>query len=79
MVNVLILLKLEYYKILSNKIFENNFQDMFYTSTFKFSFYFSLKINSFRCLCLGPLLDFIHNKSKLYYGFTQSLGLRLSP
>ena len=52
---------------------------MFYTSTFKFSFYFSLKINSFRCLCLGPLLDFIHNKSKLYYGFTQSVGLRFSP
>ena len=52
---------------------------MFYASTFKFSFYFSLKINSFRCLCLGPLLDFIYNKSKLYYGFTQSVGLRLSP
>ena len=38
---------------------------MFYTSTFKFSFYFPLKINSFRCLCLGSLLDFIYNKSKL--------------
>ena len=79
MVNVLILLKLEYYKFLSNKIFENNFQDMFYTSTFKFSFYFSLKINSFRSLYTGSLLDFICNKSKLYYSFTQSVGLRLSP
>ena len=46
---------------------------MFYASTSKFSFYFSLKINSFSCLCLGPLLDFIYNKSKLYYGFTQLL------
>ena len=79
MVNVLILLKLEYYKILSNKIFENNFQDTFYASTFKFIIFFSFKINSFRCLCLGPLLDFIHNKSKLYCGFTQSVGLRFSP
>ena len=42
MVNVLILLKLEYYKILSNKIFENNFQDMFYASTFKFIIFFFL-------------------------------------
>ena len=79
MVNVLILLKLEYYKILSNKIFENNFQDTFYASTFKFIIFFSFKINSFRCLCLGSLLDFIYNKCKLYFGFTQSVGLRLSP
>ena len=42
MVNVLILLKLEYYKILSNKIFENNFQDTFYASTFKFIIFFFL-------------------------------------
>ena len=52
---------------------------MFYTSTFKFSFYFSFKINSFRSLYTGSLLDFIYNKSKLYYGFTQSVGLRFSP
>ena len=78
MVNVLILLKLEYYKILSNKIFENNFQDTFYASTFKFIF-FSFKKNSFRSLYSGSLLDFIYNKSKLYFGFTQSVGLRLSP
>ena len=79
MVNVLILLKLEYYKILSNKIFENNFQDMFYASIFKFIIFFSFKKNSFRSLYSGSLLDFIYNKSKLYFGFTQSVGLRLSP
>ena len=51
---------------------------MFYASTFKFSF-FSFKKNSFRSLYTGSLLDFIYNKSKLYYGFTQSVGLRFSP
>ena len=79
MVNVLILLKLEYYKILSNKIFEDNFQDTFYASAFKFIIFFPFKINSFRSLYTGSLLDFIYNKSKLYYGFTQSVGLRFSP
>ena len=79
MVNVLILLKLGIIRFYQTKYLRTIFKICSIQAHSSLFFYFSLKINSFRCLCLGSLLDFIFNKSKLYYGFTQSVGLRLSP
>ena len=78
MVNVLILLKLGIIRFYQIKYLRTIFKIRFMQAHSSL-FFFSFKKNSFRSLYSGSLLDFIYNKSKLYFGFTQSVGLRLSP